>query len=139
MNENAKQPTQQEIDEFWKEVQQDEEMKHPPVITISEHGWMANYLTFKCKPTYNFQSIEFEVKCRTMDELPVVIDIYQAVLNELIRIAPEQPAKTVAPAAELATAKQREILDKFHLKYKSNITKQEAQELIKQSIEAVSK
>ena len=75
----------------------------------------------------------------TIDDIPAMFDVYQAVLNELIRIAPEQPTKTVAPAAELATAKQREILDKFHLKYKSNITKQEAQELIKQSIEAVSK
>ena len=128
MNENVKQPTQEEIDEFWKEVGEDEK----------ERLRNYDYFNFKCKPTYNFQSVEFEFFGK-VDDIHIMIDIYQAVLNELMRIAPEQPAKTVAPVAELATAKQREILDKFHLKYKSNITKQEAQELIKQSIEAVSK
>ena len=128
MKEDVKQPTQKEIDEFWKEVGEDEK----------KHLRIYDYFNFKCKPTYNFQSVEFEFYGK-VDDIHRMIDIYQAVLNELMRIAPEQPTKIVAPAAELATAKQREILDKFHLKYKSNITKQEAQELIKQSIEAVSK
>ena len=135
MNENAKQPTQQEMDEFWKEVAKDEENKKlwNEIVELSKRMF-----SFKCKPTYNFQSVEFEFE-GGIDDIPEMFEVYQAVLNELMRIAPEQPTKTVAPAAELATAKQREILDKFHLKYKSNITKQEAQELIKQSIEAVSK
>lgn len=135
MNENAKQPTQEEIKQFWDDVAEDEKRT---AIGNAKECIDHTYWNFKCKPTYNFQSVEFEF-FGTINDIPAMFDVYQAVLNELMRIAPEQPTKTVAPAAELATAKQREILDKFHLKYKSNITKQEAQELIKQSIEAVSK
>lgn len=139
MNENVKQPTQEEIDEFWKEVGEDEKNTAKRTAVGYAREFIDNtWFNFKCKPTYNFQSVEFEFYGR-VEDIPHMVEVYQAVLNELMRIAPEQPTKTVAPAAELATAKQREILDKFHLKYKSNITKQEAQELIKQSIEAVSK
>lgn len=135
MNENAKQPTQEEIKQFWDDVAEDERRGG---MGYSKEFIDNHWFNFKCKPTYNFQSVEFEFYGR-VEDIPHMVEVYQAVLNELMRIAPEQPTKTVAPAAELATAKQREILDKFHLKYKSNITKQEAQELIKQSIEAVSK
>lgn len=137
MKENVKEPTPEEIKEFWDDVAKDEERKEKAFEKALDDLDKGVYC-FKCKPTYNFQSVEFEFM-GTIDDIPAMFDVYQAVLNELMRIAPEQPTKTVAPVAELATAKQREILDKFHLKYKSNITKQEAQELIKQSIEAVSK
>lgn len=91
---------------------------------------------FKCKPTYNFQSVEFEFE-GCMDDLGEMFDLYKAIVNGLMLLAPEQPTKVSIPAPELASAKQREIMDKFHIKYKSSITKAEAQELIKKSLEAV--
>lgn len=92
---------------------------------------------FKCKPTYNFQSVEFEF-VGSVDEIDEMFEVYQAIVNHLMVVAPDQPAKVSVPAPELASAKQREIMDKFHIKYKSSITKTEAQELIKKSLEAVS-
>ena len=94
-------------------------------------------IRFKCKPVFNFQSVEFEYEC-DLEHIPAMFEVYKAVLNELMTFAPEQNAKASAPV-ELATPKQREIMDKFHLKYKSNITRAEAQELIKKSIDAVNK
>lgn len=91
---------------------------------------------FKCKPTYNFQSVEFEF-AGTIDNLDEMFELYKAIVNGLMALAPEQPTKVSGPAPELASAKQREIMDKFHIKYKSSITKAEAQELIKKSLESV--
>ena len=85
MNENVKQPTQEEMDEFWKEVAKDEENKKlwNEIVELSKRMF-----SFKCKPTYNFQSVEFEFE-GGIDDIPEMFEVYQAVLNELMRIAPE--------------------------------------------------
>lgn len=91
---------------------------------------------FHCKPTYNFQSIEFDFD-GSVDDIPTMMEIYKALLNQLMAVAPAQP--TATPARDLATDKQKEIMNKFGIKYKSTTTREEAQTLIKASIEAVQK
>lgn len=94
-------------------------------------------IIFKCKPTYNFQSVEFEYQ-GDLETLEDMFTIYKAVLNELMILAPEQPTKLIQPI-EMATAKQKEIMDRFGIKYKSTVTKAEAQELIKKNLEELKK
>ena len=95
-------------------------------------------IIFKCKPTYNFQSVEFEYHgdLESLDDMMVV---YEEVLKRLVTIAPEQPAKVVSPIAKAEiqkpTDKQYEIMDKFRIKYTDQTTRKEAQALIQQSMD----
>ena len=93
-------------------------------------------ITFRCKPTYNFQSIEFEYTC-DIDHIDEMMVLYDALVKEMMKIAPEQPSKQVILPKDLATEKQRKIMDQFHIKYSSTTTRQEAQQLIQKSIDAV--
>ena len=95
-------------------------------------------ITFKCKPTYQFQSIEFEVAA-SIDEIPNVIDLYKKVVDELIKIAPEQDKKVAnnAPAEPLATPGQKATMDKFGIGYGPDTTKKQAQALIQASIDGI--
>lgn len=87
---------------------------------------------FKCKPCYQFQSIEFEVEA-DKHHIGEVVDLYALVLEELMRITPEQN-KVIPNKAVLATEKQKEIMRKFGISYTASTTQAEAQELIKESI-----
>ena len=94
-------------------------------------------ITFKCKPTYQFQSIEFEVAA-SIDEIPNVIDLYKKVVDELIKIAPEQDKKAkTLPTEPLATENQKKTMDKFGIGYGPDITKKQAQALIQASIDGI--
>lgn len=91
-----------------------------------------NKIVFKCKPVWQFQSIEFEVSA-TKDNIPEVMDLYSEVLSKLMTIAPEQN-KQASPAVKLASEKQKEIMKKFGIKFTAQTTSEEAQNLIKKSI-----
>ena len=94
-------------------------------------------MNFKCKPTYQFQSIEFDYPVQTVDDLPKMFDLYNRVLKGLMEIAPiQEAAKPVKASEPLATEKQKSIMDRFGIKYNNNTTAKEAQKLIQASIEA---
>ena len=96
-----------------------------------------------CKPTYEYQSIEFEWFL-TEDNKEDMKDLYVELLDFLVAYAPAQ--RNVSPKGKSqnnvnthkepkATERQLEILDDFEIPYKKGITKAEASELIKRSIE----
>lgn len=94
---------------------------------------------FKCKPTYNFQSVEFEY-VGDKDDIPEMMDLYNEVLKHLMAIAPEQPAKVSqgpikAPKITKPSEKQYDIMDRFHIPYDDTTTAEEASKLITESIE----
>lgn len=93
-------------------------------------------MNFKCKPTYQFQSIEFDYPVQTPDDLPKMFDVYNRVLKGLMEIAPIQENKPAKASEPLATEKQKSIMDRFGIKYNNNTTAKEAQKLIQASIEA---
>lgn len=93
----------------------------------------------KCKPTYQFQSVEFDyfiddsidVKDKDIDKMLVV---YEKVLKGLMRIAPVQDTKQL-PKEPLATEKQKEIMNAYGIKYTATTTQKEAYEKIKKSMD----
>ena len=93
---------------------------------------------FKCKPTYNFQSVEFEFQ-GTTDDIPEMMALYDCIVKELIVIAPDQSqssfAKKVVPQEGMPTEKVYAIMDRFGIKYTSKTTKKEASELIQKSLD----
>ena len=114
---NNQEPTEEEVKAFWDEVEE------------HEKKWM-----FRCKPTFNFQSVEFEFY-GGMDDMPEMFAIYKKIVDELMALAPEQPAKQVVsqpkkPAVDMPTPKMYDIMDKYGIKYTSKTTKAEAQQLI---------
>lgn len=90
----------------------------------------------KCKPTYNFQSIEFEWYL-TDSNKEEMKDLYLELLSFLMDNAPEQatakeePKKKVNPATE----KQKAIMDRFGILYPKDCSVEFAQKLIKESID----
>jgi hypothetical protein len=86
-------------------------------------------MLLKCKPTYKFQSIEFEIDCERED-LPNVMDLYEEILEGLIRISPDQSGEYKEPATE----KQLAILKKFRIPHPINVGKEEARKLINESM-----
>lgn len=89
----------------------------------------------KCKPTYQYQSVEFDYNVNSPADLPDMFRLYLEVLKGLMQIAPIQDQKG-QPKENLATPKQKEIMDRFGIKYSATTTAKEAQELIKKSIES---
>lgn len=77
-------------------------------------------MIFKCKPVYNFQSVEFEMEIKddaTTKEKQKAFedmwDMYKCCIVELTKIAPEQPAPVKAaakPSEPMATPKQIDLL-----------------------------
>ena len=67
----------------------------------------------KCKPVYNFQSVEFEMEINSPDDTEKMFIIYKEILDGLQKIAVDQPSPTKAPVKpkeEMATPKQVECL-----------------------------
>lgn len=85
---------------------------------------------FKCKPTYNFQSIEFEIECLE-NNLEPMFSLYRRVVEGLIKVTPDQPKNGVSSTP--ASAKQLEIMDKFRIPYQPGITYDQADAKIKES------
>ena len=95
---------------------------------------MAGMIVFKCKPCFNFQTIEFEVAAEPKD-ISKVADLFQSVLSELQRIAPEQEKKVIV-REPLATEKQKQLMKTHDIPFTATTTSKEAQELIQKSIDA---
>lgn len=97
-------------------------------------------MKFKCKPTWNFQSIEFEfdIPDNSQSELKMesMFQLYKRCLDGLMSITPEQPEKTREP---LASDSQKQIMKNYGIEFDKNTTAKQAQELIKQSIEKAKK
>lgn len=95
-------------------------------------------MVFKCKPTYQFQSIEFEFDVKISKDLDEMFDMYDRVLKGLIRISPEQSKnQTVVSKEPLATPGQKATMDKFGIAYGPDTTKKQAQALIQASIDGM--
>lgn len=103
---------------FWDEVERDEKT-----------------FNFKCKPTYQFQSIEFDFR-GTKDDIPEMVEMYNQVLQELMKIAPAQEKGSVQ-VSNLATDKQKETMKRFGIKFAPTTTREEAQRLIQKSIDNI--
>lgn len=87
----------------------------------------------KCKPTYNFQSIEFEWDL-TDDNFPNMLELYYRLVEGLKDVAPEQPDNK-KPKGPVATDKQKSLLKKLGVKFDNDITAKEATKLIDQYFE----
>lgn len=88
-------------------------------------------IKFKCKPTYNFQSVEFEIEC-SENFIDPMFSLYKKVLEGLIAITPDQPKNGVVPKP--ASEKQIEIMEKFKIPYKTGISYEEADAKIQESM-----
>ena len=66
-------------------------------------------MVVKCKPVYNFQSIEFEMEVNSQGDMDAMFEFYKKCLDGLQRVAVDQPAPTKIPAKpkeEMATSGQ---------------------------------
>lgn len=97
-------------------------------------------MIMKCKPTFQFQSVEFDfyisTECGpvTEQDLEEMFALYDKILKGLQKIAPIQDQKNQQPAEPLATQSQKDIMDRFHIKYTPRTTKKEAQALINKNM-----
>ena len=90
-------------------------------------------MTFKCKPVYQFQSIEFDFEVKSSEDLTAMFDVYKNVLKGLMEFAPDQQKATVNREPP-ATDKQREIMRINGIPFTALTTKSEAQRLIEKSL-----
>lgn len=99
-------------------------------------------ILIKCKPVYNFQSVEFELpvdldNLETLDEL---FDIFDKILTGLQAIAPEQQKvqavapKSAKPKEPMSTENQQNYLLGLGvpLEDSKRMTKKEASNMIKE-------
>ena len=94
-------------------------------------------MILKCKPVYQFQSIEFDYEITDKRDLPKLFDLYTEVLNGLMLIAPDQKKdlnQQTVKVVKLASEKQREIMRKFDIPFTLETTSEEAQKLIQESV-----
>lgn len=54
----------------------------------------------KCKPVYNFQSVEFEMEVKNPEDIEIMFDMYEDMIKGLKSVAPEQPAQPKAAPAK---------------------------------------
>lgn len=88
-------------------------------------------IKFKCKPTFNFQSIEFEIECADNNLTPMFA-LYRKIIEELIKVTPDQPKNGVV-GGKPASQKQLEVMDKFRIPYQPGISYDEANRRIQES------
>ena len=110
-----------EIKNMKEEIRQEEEIQEETKI-----------IKCKCKPCFNFQSVEFEYEVSTKEDIEDMMAIYKLFLDGLQNIAPVQTvAKQPEKQVELASEKQVELARKIGLKLPKDCSKEEAQKLIK--------
>ena len=110
----------------WAEIELDDNSEFAYIKPKPE----PRLIKFKCKPTYNFQSIEFEIEV-SEDYLEPMFTLYRKVVEGLIKVTPDQPKNGVV--ANPASPKQIEIMDKFRIPYQPGITYDQADAKIKES------
>lgn len=93
----------------------------------------AEIIKFKCKPTFNFQSVEFEIEC-SVDNLHPLFTLYSRILKGLIAITPEQPANKAVPVKP-ASQSQIDTMNRFNIQYSQGISYDEANRLIQESMQ----
>ena len=92
-------------------------------------------MTLHFKPTYNFQTVEFDVDMEKKEDLDGAFELYAELIKRLKEVAPEQPNNNNSkPKEPLATERQKEIMDKYDIDYEPNITKAKASKLIAYSM-----
>lgn len=124
-------------------------MKRVPLTEQEINEMMASEpktLVLKCKPVYNYQSIEFEYEIKNGDDFANMFELYKQLVDGLMMVAPEQPdarkpirvkepvKKPEPPKEEPATEAQIRIMKDFNVKYPKNCTKKQARDLISASI-----
>lgn len=85
-----------------------------------------------CKPCANFQTVEFDYELDSRDDLPDMFDLFQTIQETLATIGNTE-VKPIAKE-DLATDKQKNIMDKFGIPYGPRTTKKEAAEKIRKSM-----
>ena len=105
-------------------------------------GPVQGLLQIHCKPAFNYQSVEFDwmlYSDNTEEELSKMEQFYSKMLEMLVRVSQNAPQveakKPVAPVEEPATEAQKQILRNFHIDFKPDITKKQAHNLIKKSMD----
>ena len=92
-----------------------------------------------CKPVYNYQSVEFDWYIEGQTDAEAMENVYSKMLEMLVRVSQNVPQveakKPVAPVEEPATEAQKQILRNFHIDFKPDITKKQAHNLIKKSMD----
>lgn len=92
-----------------------------------------------CKPVYNYQSVEFDWYIEGQTDAEAMENVYSKMLEMLVRVSQNAPQveakKPVAPVEEPATEAQKQILRNFHIDFKPDITKKQAHNLIKKSMD----
>lgn len=103
---------------------------------IYEEGKEDNLsLKVHCKPTYNYQSVEFDWEIKYPEDQEHMFEVYKGLLEGLIAIAPAQPEKgSTVVKEEPATVKQLEILKKFKIPHNPHVSKEEASKLIQNNL-----
>ena len=115
----------------------------PMMDTEKECVEHETILRVHCKPVYNYQSVEFDVEIHDgLQEVDFAYmeSLYKGMLEMLVRVsqnAPQKDFKPVQQVEEPATEKQIEVMNTFHIKYPKDVTRKQAQELIKANISAV--
>lgn len=100
----------------------------------------AQSMIFKCKPTYNFQSVEFEWEAGCDEDLEPMFKLYDTIIKKLQEIAPEQDTKpvrfkTTKPKQKMASQAQLDYMDVLGIKHPSNCTLATAQRLLSEHLD----
>lgn len=95
-------------------------------------------MIFKCKPTYEFQSVEFEWEASNDEELDAMFNLYSTIVKKLQEIAPEQTPvkfKTTKPKQKMASEAQLNYMDALGIKHPSNCTLATARRLLSEHLD----
>ena len=99
----------------------------------------GKFYSVHCKPVYNYQSVEFDFLVQDETDITEMEQLYSKMLEMLVRVSQNAPQveakKPVAPVEEPATEAQKQILRNFHIDFKPDITKKQAHNLIKKSMD----
>lgn len=90
-----------------------------------------------CKPVFNFQSVEFDMEINPNDpeQIDKMFGLYACMVKKLQEVAVDQPKAVYIPPKEpMATPKQKEIMDRYHIPYNEKTTMKQAQKLITESL-----
>lgn len=91
-------------------------------------------MMMKCKPVWQFQSVEFDYNVNSEADLAPMFDLFSKIIKGLQEIAPEQQKATVN-REPLASEKQRQIMKANGIPFTSSTTMSEAKALIQKSME----